>query len=645
MARSRLPPGFRFHPTDEELLVHYLKRKAAGKFVDDWVIGEVDIYKFEPSELPDLAALRSRDSEWFFFGVQDKRNLHGYRTNRTTKAGYWKATGKDRKVIVGSCVGLKKTLIYYAGRAPHGERTDWVMHEYRLDEDVKRKMNSDSSFALCRVRRKSGLGPRNGEQYGAPVLEEELEEEASNSVNEVCVVPSPSIKFMGERQIQEVPSLATVIEGATMGMETRDDLNSFLQNLVSFDEPDQDRFQKGDLVMDELLCLLEDQSDLALTQAAMTTNLHMDSIMDGFCSMVRPTDTESVMLEDMLHLVRGQLQMPQEQLCGVQETICNSHKESLQSVGFLELADLEEPCDVQSPLELAALESLLSELDDGMDLPLSTRLVQDELQMQQNLQPSGLRENVRGLTHVGNSGISNEPEVLLDSSQGLSVLGSVQTRLLTSDNGAAPSGLISISDQEGASALSLSKESRAQEQPLCNLALSEAKLECADSTAGPPKDSSIQSVPSPPSPPSPSSLARVISGFLGKVNVLPASADELPQEWESHQLLEEESSVCSLRNKESQKWALTCPDSLRIGGSLLSSRVAELATLQSEKQIPELELQWLMSSNTILDQHDLKSCRSFANGFSLFLFRITTLALILFCMFRGFCRSIRIAFV
>lgn len=48
----QLPPGFRFHPTDEELVVHYLKRKAASAPLPVTIIAEIDLYKFDPWELP-----------------------------------------------------------------------------------------------------------------------------------------------------------------------------------------------------------------------------------------------------------------------------------------------------------------------------------------------------------------------------------------------------------------------------------------------------------------------------------------------------------------------------------------------------------------------------------------------------------------
>ncbi|KAL6975383.1 hypothetical protein U1Q18_024178 [Sarracenia purpurea var. burkii] len=50
--QPQLPPGFRFHPTDEELVVHYLKKKAASAPLPVSIIAEVDLYKFDPWELP-----------------------------------------------------------------------------------------------------------------------------------------------------------------------------------------------------------------------------------------------------------------------------------------------------------------------------------------------------------------------------------------------------------------------------------------------------------------------------------------------------------------------------------------------------------------------------------------------------------------
>ncbi|XP_010559290.1 PREDICTED: NAC domain-containing protein 86-like [Tarenaya hassleriana] len=158
MGSSSLPPGFRFHPTDEELVGYYLERKVEGLEIELEVIPEIDLYRFDPWELPDKSFLPNRDMEWFFFCPRDKKYPNGSRTNRATKAGYWKATGKDRKITCRSSVsGYRKTLVFYEGRAPLGERTDWIMHEYRLcDDDISRgSQKSTGVFALCRVVKKN----------------------------------------------------------------------------------------------------------------------------------------------------------------------------------------------------------------------------------------------------------------------------------------------------------------------------------------------------------------------------------------------------------------------------------------------------------------------------------------------------------
>ncbi|XP_010461083.1 PREDICTED: NAC domain-containing protein 13 [Camelina sativa] len=185
-----LAPGFRFHPTDEELVVYYLKRKIRRKKLRVEAIGETDVYKFDPEELPERALYKTRDRQWFFFSLRDRK--HGSRSSRATERGYWKATGKDRVIKCDSRpVGEKKTLVFHRGRAPNGERTNWVMHEYTLhEEELKRCGGGDvkDAYVLYKIYKKSGSGPKNGEQYGAPFIEEEWVEEGDD-VDEPVDVP------------------------------------------------------------------------------------------------------------------------------------------------------------------------------------------------------------------------------------------------------------------------------------------------------------------------------------------------------------------------------------------------------------------------------------------------------------------------
>ncbi|XP_022679478.1 protein CUP-SHAPED COTYLEDON 1 [Setaria italica] len=146
-----LPPGFRFHPSDEEIITFYLTPKVLQRSFTCVAIGEVNLNRTEPWELP-VKAKMGREKEWYFFYQKDRKYPTGMRANRATEAGYWKATGKDKEIYgtkVGVplpvLIGMKKTLVFYKGRAPRGEKTNWVMHEFRLQHSSKLPCPTSSS--------------------------------------------------------------------------------------------------------------------------------------------------------------------------------------------------------------------------------------------------------------------------------------------------------------------------------------------------------------------------------------------------------------------------------------------------------------------------------------------------------------------
>uniref|UniRef100_A0A6N2MC09 NAC domain-containing protein n=1 Tax=Salix viminalis TaxID=40686 RepID=A0A6N2MC09_SALVM len=149
-----------------------------------WKI-ELSISNKSKNDLAGQSILKTGDRQWFFFSPRDRKYPNGARSNRATRQGYWKVTGKDRIVVCNSRnVGVKKTLVFYIGRAPSGQRTDWVMHEYTLyEEELNRCPNVQDYYALYKVFKKSGPGPKNGEQYGAPFKEEDWADDEYPCVN------------------------------------------------------------------------------------------------------------------------------------------------------------------------------------------------------------------------------------------------------------------------------------------------------------------------------------------------------------------------------------------------------------------------------------------------------------------------------
>ncbi|XP_021901843.1 NAC domain-containing protein 7-like isoform X2 [Carica papaya] len=107
-------------------------------------------------------------NEWYFFSHKDKKYPTGTRTNRATKAGFWKATGRDKAIYTRhSLIGMRKTLVFYKGRAPNGQKSDWIMHEYRLETN-ENGTPQEEGWVVCRVFKKRMTAVRKMGDYDPP---------------------------------------------------------------------------------------------------------------------------------------------------------------------------------------------------------------------------------------------------------------------------------------------------------------------------------------------------------------------------------------------------------------------------------------------------------------------------------------------
>ncbi|KAK7358282.1 hypothetical protein VNO77_00209 [Canavalia gladiata] len=184
---ENLPPGFRFHPTDEELITYYLLRKVSDTAFTSKVVAVVDLNKSEPWDLPGKASMGEK--EWYFFSLKDRKYPTGLRTNRATESGYWKTTGKDKEIFGGGVlIGMKKTLVFYMGRAPRGEKSNWVMHEYRL-ENKHPFRSSKEEWVICRVFQKSSAAKKREQTSSS----QPSQESPTSMLNEFGDVEMPNL--------------------------------------------------------------------------------------------------------------------------------------------------------------------------------------------------------------------------------------------------------------------------------------------------------------------------------------------------------------------------------------------------------------------------------------------------------------------
>ncbi|KAI3407996.1 NAC domain-containing protein [Psidium guajava] len=130
----KLPIGFRFRPTDQELVVHYLKRKVLAVPLPASVIPELDVFGTDPWGLP--GNLRERR---FFFSRRN-RSSNGHVCTRVAAGfGYWRYKAKSKQILASDgtgnqVIGVRKTLVFREGKHSIGNVTGtrWILHEFSL---------------------------------------------------------------------------------------------------------------------------------------------------------------------------------------------------------------------------------------------------------------------------------------------------------------------------------------------------------------------------------------------------------------------------------------------------------------------------------------------------------------------------------
>lgn len=153
-AYDRVPPGYHFCPSEEELLLYYLCPKVNGEAVpgENHVVFDFNLYSDEPQKIWDHFKTRRENdlknsNDLYFFTELMPKTSAGSRISRIVGSGTWKGQDRGKKICAPGTdhvIGIKKRFRYEnMGSPEHGR---WTMHEFDLDQSLIHKQVSIYCF-------------------------------------------------------------------------------------------------------------------------------------------------------------------------------------------------------------------------------------------------------------------------------------------------------------------------------------------------------------------------------------------------------------------------------------------------------------------------------------------------------------------
>ncbi|KDP34388.1 hypothetical protein JCGZ_12782 [Jatropha curcas] len=139
--RVVLPFGYKFCPTDSELILFYLKSKILGQdpivkkksldqdLID--IIPTIDVFSSNPDQLPVGDYEHGSCSEWYFFSNRRKGKI-------LTKDGFYRVSSRNHVYMSKhkkELIGFVRKLDFYHGRPDKGSKSQWSIYEYRVNPE------------------------------------------------------------------------------------------------------------------------------------------------------------------------------------------------------------------------------------------------------------------------------------------------------------------------------------------------------------------------------------------------------------------------------------------------------------------------------------------------------------------------------